>query len=53
MKTIDLKLQIDGLLLKNDETVEDYVRKIQSMTESAYNIQYEILYEEEYGPDSS
>lgn len=44
MKVIDLQLNIDGLLLEDDETVEDYIRKLQEVTNSNYNIIYDILH---------
>ena len=46
MKVVDLKIQIDGLLLKDDETVEDYIKKIREITETSYEILYEVIYEE-------
>ena len=46
MKIVDLQINIDGLRLKDDESVEDYIRKIQKLTNSNYDIIYEILYEE-------
>ena len=44
MKIIDLQLKIDGLLC---DSVEDYIKKIESVTDSNYQIVYEVLYEEE------
>ena len=46
MKVVDVKLQIDGLVLQDDETVEDFIKKIPNS--STYNILYEVLYEERY-----
>ena len=44
MKIVDLKLNIDGMLLEDSETVEDYISKIQKQTNSNYDIVYEILH---------
>ena len=48
MKIVDLQINVDGLILKKNESIEDYINKIKNMTNSNYEIQYEILYEEEY-----
>lgn len=44
MKIVDLQLNIDGLLC---DSVEDYIEKVESVTDSSYSIVYEVLYEEE------
>lgn len=44
MKIVDLQLNIDGLLLNDDESVEDFIKSIN--VNSTYNIVYEVLYEE-------
>lgn len=44
-KMVDLKLNIDGLLLKEDESVEGFVESID--INSMYPITYEILNEED------
>ena len=46
MKIVDLKLHIDGLHIKDDETVESFIEKIAAIAETTYDIQWEILYEE-------
>lgn len=38
---VDLQLNIDGLRC---ESVEDYIEKIESITDSSYPIVYEVLY---------
>ena len=43
-KIVDLQLNIDGLILNNDETVEDFVNSLQ--VNSIYPIIYTILNEE-------
>ena len=43
---MDLQLTIDGLILSDDETVDEYIEKIRKITNSSYEIIYEILYEE-------
>jgi len=45
MKIVDLKLNIDGLILNDDESIEDFIDSIK--VNSMYNIVYEVLYEEE------
>lgn len=47
MRIVDLQLNIDGLLIGEDESVEDYIKRIEKITNSNYRIVYEILYEEE------
>lgn len=44
MKIVDLQLNIDGLLLEDNESVDDFINSIN--VNSNYNIVYEVLYEE-------
>lgn len=44
MKIVDLQLNIDGLLLEDNESVEDFIKSIK--VNSCYKIVYEILHEE-------
>lgn len=46
MKIVDLQLNIDGLKLKDGETVDDVISKIKDIVDTNYDIQYNILYEE-------
>lgn len=46
MKIVDVQLNIDGLKLKDDETVDDVISKIKDIVDTNYDIQYNILYEE-------
>ena len=46
MRIVDLQLNIDGIILNGDESIEDYIKAIQSVTNSTYQIQYQILHEE-------
>lgn len=48
MKLVDLKINVDGLILKNGESIDDFIDKIESMTNSNYGLTYEVLHEEEY-----
>lgn len=48
MKLVDLQINIDGLLIGGGETVDDFINKIESLTNSNYKINYQILYEEEF-----
>lgn len=44
MRIVDLQLNIDGLMLNDDETVEDFINQLN--INSTYEIVYEVLYEE-------
>ena len=46
MKIMDLKIIVDGLQVQDEESVEDYIEKIQKITNSNYDITFEILHEE-------
>ena len=46
MRIVDLQLNIDGLIIGEDDSVENYIKKISKITNSHYKIVYEILYEE-------
>ena len=48
MRSVDVQLLIDGLHLKDDESVEDVIQHIRSKYDIAYEVLYEILYEEEF-----
>lgn len=48
MKIVDLKINIDGLLIGDNETVDDFINRIELINNSNYPITYEILHEEEY-----
>ena len=45
MRIIDLQLNIDGLILDDDESVDDFINQLN--INSVYDIVYEVLYEEE------
>lgn len=45
MRIIDLQLNIDGLLLKDNESIDDFINELN--IDSVYGIFYEVLYEEE------
>ena len=44
MKIVDLKLYIDGLILNDDETIDDFIESLN--INSVYDIVYEVLYDE-------
>ena len=44
---VDLVLNIDGLILDKGESVEDYIDKIQKISNSNHDIIYDIIYMEE------
>ena len=46
MRIVDLQLNIDGLILKDNENIDDFIAAIQKITNSNYNIQYQVLHEE-------
>jgi len=46
MKIVDLQITIHGLQLKNDESIDDFVTKIEKLANSNY-IYSLVLYEEE------
>lgn len=48
MKIMDLQLHIDGVLLKDDESIEQLIEKLQKEINSNYPIRYDILYEEPF-----
>lgn len=48
MKLIDLQLHIDGILLEDEETIEQLIEKLQGQIKSNYPIKYNILYEETF-----
>ena len=45
MRIVDLQMNIDGLILNEDETVDDFIDRLN--INSVYDIVYEVLYEEE------
>lgn len=46
MRIVDLQLNIDGLILKDNESVEDVINKIK--VNSTYPIVWQVLSEEFY-----
>ena len=48
IKLVDLQINIDGLRIGGGETVDDFIDKINSLTNSNYKVTYQILYEEEF-----
>jgi len=48
MRIVDLQLNLDEVLLKEHETVEELISKIEKIINSNYPVQYEILNEEYY-----
>lgn len=47
MKVVDLVVDIDGLLIGGGDSVDEVIRRIESVIGSSYNVTYQILYEEE------
>ena len=44
-KVVDLQLNIDGLIL--DDSIEDYIKKVETITNNTHGVFWEVLYEEE------
>ena len=47
MKIYDLRLSIDGVILRDGENIDDLVKKIEDVVETSYDIQVDVDYEEE------
>lgn len=47
-RAVDIVLNIDGIILKDDENLEDIIREIEKITDTIYPIKYEIIQEEIY-----
>lgn len=47
-RVVDLQLNIDGIVLKQGENVEDIIQKINEVVDTIYPVKYEILQEEYY-----
>lgn len=46
MKIVDLQLNIDGLKVSDNDSVDDIIKRIEFVLDTVYPINYEILYEE-------
>ncbi len=47
-RIVDIKLEIDGILLKEGENLEDIISKIDKIVDTIYPIKWEIVQEEFY-----
>ena len=47
MKIYDIRLTIDGLLLRDDENIDDVVKKIEGVIETSYKVLVDVDYVEE------
>lgn len=47
MKIYDIRLTIDGLLLRDDENIDDVVKKIEGVIETSYPVRVDVDYVEE------
>lgn len=45
-RIMDLQLNIDGVILKDNESVEELISKIERLIDSHYKIAYEVLHTE-------
>ena len=48
MKICDVRLNIDGLILSDDENIEDIIKKIEAVVETSYPIVYDVDYVEDF-----
>ena len=46
MKSVDLQLNISGLILQDDETIDDFITRLQKHIPSVYDVTIKVLYEE-------
>lgn len=47
-RVVDLQLNIDGIVLKQGENVEDIIQKIEQIVDTIYPVKWEIMQEEFY-----
>ena len=47
-RVVDVKLEIDGIVLKEGENLEDIIKKIDKIVDTIYPIKVEIIQEEFY-----
>lgn len=47
-RSVDIQLTIDGIVLQEDENLEDIINKIEKIVDTIYPIKYEIIQEEFY-----
>ena len=47
-RSVDIKLEIDGIVLQEDDDLEDIIKKIEEIVDTIYPIKYEIVNEEHY-----
>ncbi|MEE1227166.1 MAG: hypothetical protein UHM08_08715 [Bacteroidales bacterium] len=47
-RVVDLKLNIDGIVLQRGENVEDVIQKIEKVVNTIYPVKWEIIQEELY-----
>ena len=47
-RVVDLQLNIDGIVLKRGENVEDVIQKIEKAVDTIYPIKWELIQEEVY-----
>ena len=45
-RIVDLRLNLDGVILEENETVEELISKIQDVINSNYDIAYEVMHTE-------
>lgn len=47
-RVVDLKIDIDGIVLQRGENIEDTIQKIENVVNTIYPIKWEIVQEELY-----
>ena len=43
MKICDLRLSIDGVILRDGENIDDLIKKIEAVVETSYDIQVDVI----------
>lgn len=47
-RSVDIQLNIDGIVLYEGENIEDIIQKIEEIVDTIYPIKYEVIQEEVY-----
>ena len=47
-RSVDIQLNIDGIVLKRGENVEDIIQKIEEVVDTIYPLKWEVIQEEVY-----
>ncbi|MBQ2654113.1 MAG: hypothetical protein IJF83_11195 [Methanobrevibacter sp.] len=47
-RSVDIQLNIDGIVLQEGENIEDIIQKIEEIVDTIYPIKYLVIQEEVY-----